>query len=129
MTIDGTDEVLRYAENVPITPDEAVEPAIFLAAAPHRRNAFRRLIRKPGPAIALGYIVVLTFVAINRSWIAPYDPNEQDIPNKLATPSWQHWAGTDHLGRDMLSRLIYGAWVSLEVAISVIVIAMAVSLV
>jgi len=129
MTIDGTDEVLRYAENIPVSPDEAVEPAISLAAAPHRRNVFRRLIRMPGPAISMVYIVVVAFCAINRSWVAPYDPNEQDIPNKFATPSWQHWAGTDNLGRDILSRLIYGAWISLQVAICVIVIAMAVSLV
>jgi peptide/nickel transport system permease protein len=129
MTIDGTDEVLRYAENIPVSPEEAVEPAIALAAAPHRRNAFRRLVKKPGPAIALVYIIVVAFCAVFRSWVAPYNPDEQDIPNKFATPSWQHWAGTDNLGRDILSRLIYGAWTSLQVAIAVIVIAMAVSLV
>jgi len=129
MTIDGTDEVLRYAENLPVSPEEAVEPAIALAAAPHQRNAFRRLIKKPGPAIALVYIIVIAFCAVFRSWVAPYNPDEQDIPNKFATPSWQHWAGTDNLGRDILSRLIYGAWTSLQVAIAVIVISMAVSLV
>jgi len=128
MTIDGTDEVLRYAENIPVSPDESVEPAIELAAAPHRRGAFKALIRKPGPAISLGYIVVLAFCAINRGWVAPYDPNEQDIPNKFATPSWSHLAGTDNLGRDIFSRLIYGAWTSLQVAFWVILISMLVSL-
>ena len=128
MTIDGTDEVLRYAENIPVSPDESVEPAVALAAAPHRRGAFKALIRKPGPAISLVYIVVLAFCAVFRSWVAPYDPNEQDIPNKFATPSWSHLAGTDNLGRDIFSRLIYGAWISLQVAICVIVIAMVVSL-
>jgi peptide/nickel transport system permease protein len=129
VTIDGTDEVLRYAENIPVSPEESVEPAIELAAAPHRRGAFKALIKKPGPAISLVYIIVLAFCAINRSWVAPYDPNEQDIPNKLATPSWSHLAGTDNLGRDILSRLIYGAWISLQVAIAVIAISMFVSLV
>jgi peptide/nickel transport system permease protein len=129
MTIEGTDEVLRYAANVPVSPEEAVEPAIELAAAPHRRGAFRRLVRRPGPAIALTYIVVLGLAAIFREWVAPYDPNEQDISNKFATPSWSHLAGTDNLGRDLFSRLIYGAWISLQVAIAVIAIAMVVSLV
>jgi peptide/nickel transport system permease protein len=127
--IDGTDEVLRYAENVPLSPEEAVEPSIELAGAPRRRGAFKRLIRKPGPVVAMVYIGILAFVAIFRGWVAPYDPNEQDIPNKFATPSWEHWVGTDNLGRDLLSRLIYGAWTSLLVAVSVIVIAMVVSLV
>jgi peptide/nickel transport system permease protein len=129
MTIEGTDEVLRYADNVPISPDEAFAPAVELAAAPHRRGAFRRLIRRPGPAIAIVYIVLLGLAAIFRKWVAPYDPNEQDIPNKFATPSWEHWLGTDNLGRDLLSRLIYGAWISLQVALAVVAIAMVVSLV
>jgi ABC-type dipeptide/oligopeptide/nickel transport system permease subunit len=71
----------------------------------------------------------VAFCAVFRSWVAPYNPDEQDIPNKYATPSWSHLAGTDNLGRDIFSRLIYGAWTSLQVAIAVIVIAMAVSLV
>ena len=129
MTIEGTDEVLRYADNVPVSPNEAFAPAVELAAVPHRRGAFRRLIRRPGPAIALVYIVVLGLAAIFRGWVAPYDPNEQDIPNKFATPSWEHWVGTDNLGRDLLSRLIYGAWISLQVALFVVAIAMVVSLV
>ena len=94
MTIDGTDEVLRYAENIPITPDEAVEPAIAFAAVPRRKGAFRRLLRRPGPAIALG---------LPRRPRARRDlraagsrrttPNEQDIPNQFATPSWSHCSG------------------------------------
>ena len=48
MTIEGTDEVLRYAENIPITPDEAVEAAVEFAALPKRKGAFKRLLRRPG---------------------------------------------------------------------------------
>ena len=129
MTIEGTDEVLRYAENVPVSPEEAVEPAIELAAAPHRRGAFRQLIRKPGPAIALAYIVLLALAAALRKQLPLQDPNEQDIANKFATPSWNHLVGTDDLGRDLFSRLIYGAWISMQVALIVVAIAMAVSLV
>ena len=129
MTIEGTDEVLRYAENIPITPDEAVEAAVEFAGLPKRKGAFRRLLRRPGPTIALAYLAVLGFCAVFASWVAPYDPNEQDIPNRLATPSWAHWLGTDDLGRDFLSRIIFGARVSLVVSLSVIAISMAIALV
>jgi len=129
MTIDGTDEVLEYAENIPITPDEAVEAAVAFAGVPHRKGAFRRLLRRPGPTIALCYLVVLGVVALFAPWIAPYDPNQQDIPNRLAHPSWSHLLGTDNLGRDLFSRILYGARISLGVSVSVIAISMTVALV
>jgi peptide/nickel transport system permease protein len=131
MTIDGTDEVVRqpHAENIPITPDEAVEAAVAFAGLPRPRRAFRRLLHRPGPAIALAYLVVLGLAAIAAPLVAPYDPNELDIPNRFASPSWDHLLGTDDLGRDLLSRIIYGARVSMVVSLSVIAIAMAVALV
>jgi len=129
MTIEGTDEVLRYAENIPLTPDEAVEAAVEFAGLPKRKGAFRRLLRRPGPTIALAYLVVLGLCAVLAPWVAPYDPNEQDIPNRLASPSWAHWLGTDDLGRDFLSRIIFGARVSLVVSLSVVAIAMVIALV
>jgi peptide/nickel transport system permease protein len=128
MTIDGTDEVLHYADNVAVTPDEAVEPAVAFAGLPRRKGAFRRLLRRPGPTIALAFLVVLALVAILAPWLAPYDPNQQDIPNRYATPTWSHPFGTDEFGRDLLSRIMYGARVSLFVSVSVIVIAMAVAI-
>jgi peptide/nickel transport system permease protein len=129
MTIDGTDEVLEYAENIPVTPDEAVEAAVAFTALPRRKGAFRRLLRRPGPSIALGFLVVVGLAAVFAPLIAPYDPNAQDIANRYATPSWSHPFGTDDLGRDLLSRIIYGARVSLVVSVSVIAIAMAVAIV
>src|SRR5262249_55505842 len=58
----------------------------------------------------------------------PYDPNEQDLNNTFASPSWSHWLGTDPLGRDLLSRVIAGGRVSLGVALSVVAIALAVAI-
>ena len=52
--------------------------------------------------------------------IASYDPAAQDLLNRYASPSAQHWFGTDGLGRDVFSRVIYGARISLEVGISVV---------
>jgi len=130
MSRDGMDELLtHHAENVAITPDEAVEAAAAFAALPRRRGAFRRLLRRPGPTAALAFLVLLGLAALFAPWIAPYDPNAIDVPDRFATPSWHHLLGADDLGRDLLSRLLYGARVSLVVSLSVIVIATLVALV
>lgn len=64
-----------------------------------------------------GGIVVLVFlaVALAAPLIAPYDPNAINAWQVLAPPSWQHWFGTDELGRDVFSRVLYGARISLKV--------------
>ncbi|MEY8739357.1 nickel ABC transporter permease subunit NikC [Bacillales bacterium AN1005] len=69
-------------------------------------------------AIMICSVVVLFFfgVALLAPWIAPHDPVKVNLLQKLASPSLEHWLGTDHLGRDNLSRLIYGARVSLGFA-------------
>lgn len=63
------------------------------------------------------FIVILIVVAVFAPWVAPYPPNQTDLANRLAPPSWQHWLGTDTLGRDTLSRVIYGSRVSLLVGL------------
>ncbi|ROO59246.1 peptide/nickel transport system permease protein [Micromonospora sp. Llam0] len=60
-------------------------------------------------------LAVLATVAVVGPWLAPYDPNEVDVPGRLAAPSWSHPFGTDNLGRDVLSRVLVGARVSLQV--------------
>jgi len=64
--------------------------------------------------------VVLLLAALFAPWLAPADPAAQDLPSRLGAPSHAHWMGTDELGRDVLSRILYGARVSLLVAISVV---------
>jgi peptide/nickel transport system permease protein len=80
-------------------------------------------VARRNPLAALGVILVAIFVfaAILAPWISPQDPAHIDLPNRLQTPSAQHWAGTDELGRDILSRLIWGARISLFVGSSVVV--------
>lgn len=63
--------------------------------------------------IALAIIALLVLAALMAPWVAPYDPGETDLVNRLQPPSAAHWLGTDHLGRDLLSRLIWGARASL----------------
>ncbi|MEX2201964.1 MAG: ABC transporter permease [Dongiaceae bacterium] len=65
-----------------------------------------------------GLTLVLLFFAsaIFAPWIAPYDPNALDIPARMQGPSWAHLAGTDQLGRDTFSRVLYGGRVALKIA-------------
>lgn len=68
-------------------------------------------------------IVLLVIAAVFAPLIAPYDPYKTDMSNKLAQPSAQHWLGTDSVGRDTLSRIIYGSRVSLLVSIVALALA------
>lgn len=62
--------------------------------------------------------VLLLVIGIVGPWIAPYDPLEQDLSKSLQDPSWSHWFGTDSFGRDILSRVLYGARISLMVGVA-----------
>jgi len=77
----------------------------------------------PVAAVCVTFIVAITAVALLAPVIAPYDPNQVDILNRFAPPSAQHLLGTDSLGRDLLSRLIYGARLSLLGPFLIIVLA------
>jgi peptide/nickel transport system permease protein len=78
------------------------------------------------PLGALGFFIVLAFVlmVVFAPLIAPYDFAEQDIPSMLQGPSRSHLLGTDHLGRDLLSRLMYGARIALSVALPAVGVAL-----
>jgi peptide/nickel transport system permease protein len=73
------------------------------------RRFFRWLASDLRAALALAVLLTLVVVAIGAPWIAPYAPTAQDVNNMLAPPSAAHLLGTDDLGRDIFSRLIYGA--------------------
>jgi len=74
------------------------------------------------PLAATGAVLVIIFVifAVFAPWIAPQDPAYIDLPTRLSPPSSAHWCGTDELGRDILSRIIYGTRVSMIVSVSVV---------
>jgi len=69
---------------------------------------------------ALALTLLLVVAALAAPWLAPADPTAQNLPARLASPSHAHWMGTDELGRDILSRILYGARVSMLVSISVV---------
>lgn len=70
---------------------------------------FRRRIVLYGTIV----FVILVFVALFAQWLAPYDPMGMNVRSRLQEPSSTYWLGTDNLGRDVLSRLVYGARISL----------------
>lgn len=78
----------------------------------------------------VGGVLLLAFVlaALLAPWIAPHDPSQLDLVSRLMPPSRTHWFGTDELGRDIFSRTIYGARVSLTVAVSVVAISLSAGL-
>lgn len=78
---------------------------------------WRRFSRKPLAVSGAGIISFLAAVALFAPWLAPYDPQAIDTWHILASPAPVHWFGTDALGRDCLSRMIYGARISLLVGL------------
>ncbi len=70
--------------------------------------------------VAGGFLILLILTAIFASWITPYDFAAQNLANSNASPSLAHWMGTDEFGRDVLSRVIYGARTSLSVSATAI---------
>ena len=87
-------------------------------------KGLRVLVRNPMALAGLAVIVLWSLVAILAPTIAPYDPLEQNIQDRLQPPSREHLCGTDELGRDIFSRIIYGARISLPMGLIVVVFAM-----
>jgi peptide/nickel transport system permease protein len=75
--------------------------------------------------VIFGLVIILinAFAAIFAPWVAPYDPNAPDLESAMAPVSSQHWLGTDTIGRDYLSRMIYGARTSMVIGIISVIIA------
>ena len=83
---------------------------------PKRRHPVLQFtVHQPLGAAGLAFIVLMAVCAIFAPWVAPYDPLAVDYGAMLAAPSAAHWMGTDSFGRDVLSRVIYGARTALTV--------------
>jgi peptide/nickel transport system permease protein len=85
---------------------------------------WRRFRRNKGAMFGLGVFVAIVVMALCADFIAPYDPLEQNYARLMEGPSVDHWLGTDSFGRDMLSRIIYGARIALIVGILAVLLAM-----
>jgi peptide/nickel transport system permease protein len=96
--------------------------------------SFRRRVAgnaRHHPLAAAGVVLVVIFVilALFAPWIARQDPASIHLPARLDPPSGAHWLGTDELGRDILSRVVYGARISMLVGSSVVVTSLALGLI
>lgn len=87
-------------------------------------KALRRVAGNFGGALGLAIVALILGAAIFAPLLAPHDPDRIDVLHRFAAPSADHLLGTDHLGRDMLSRLLHGARVAMSVALSAISIAL-----
>lgn len=93
-----------------------------ISTSPTKRSALQ-FPRRWSIRLSCLIVLLLLIAALAGPWIAPYNPDEVDLVRRLQPPSVAHWLGTDHLGRDILSRLIAGVRVSLgsvAVALSII---------
>jgi len=88
-----------------------------------------RAARQPLAAVGVLLLSIFVACALLAPWLAPGDPAQLDLTGRLLAPSPSHWFGTDELGRDILSRTLYGARISLTVAVSVVSISLSIGLV
>jgi len=105
-------------QTMPPEPSAVVD----LAAAPPHYSEFKRIVRVyfSRKLYLIGFVIVvlLIIVAIFAPWLAPYPATETNMQAVLQGPSAEHWLGTDALGRDVLSRIIYGTQTSLMIGFS-----------
>jgi ABC-type dipeptide/oligopeptide/nickel transport system permease subunit len=82
------------------------------------RETLERMVKGPGAKVGTVVFALIVLACIFAPLLAPYGPNEMDLKNMFAAPSAAHWMGTDGLGRDQLSRLLYGGRYSLSLGLS-----------
>lgn len=106
--------------------------SIAWRAAPREsqwRLTWRSLRRNPAAITGMAGLILLLLATVAAPWIAPFNPNEIDRGHLLEQPGLLHWCGTDDLGRDILSRVLWGGRESLRVAFTAIAIGLAGSLI
>jgi peptide/nickel transport system permease protein len=114
----------------PAAPPAGVAPLARRRPWPEREwvTLLRRLVRRRTALFGLLVVLVVMLAAAAAPLVAPFDPLEQDIGQRLREPGWQdaqgrvHALGTDHLGRDILSRIIFGSRIALLVGLAAVVI-------
>ncbi len=104
----------------PANADVAVEPP----AERERFQSLRRLLRQPAAAVALTVLALLVLLVVLAPLVGRYDPTEVAPRDQLQGPSAMHWFGTDELGRDLYSRIVWGGRLALGIAVAATAIAM-----
>jgi peptide/nickel transport system permease protein len=89
---------------------------------------WQRIRRQPLAAVGVVLLVGFVLAGLSAPWLAPHNPSAINLLHRLESPSAAHWAGTDELGRDTFSRLLWGARLSLAVSVSVVTVSLALGL-
>ncbi|MBI2854125.1 MAG: ABC transporter permease [Chloroflexi bacterium] len=124
--MDGWTRGCDVAEAGAVT--ETIGQAATQARVTEARRFWRVFMSRSLVRIGMVIIVALIITAIFAPILAPYDPYAQDLSQTLANPNTKHWLGTDSLGRDTLSRIIYGSRTSLMVGLVAVVVAAAIGM-
>jgi peptide/nickel transport system permease protein len=109
-----------------IAPNPAADVAAVDELPEQKRSAWRAIVkfcsREPLGAVGLLIVLIMFIVAGLADWIAPFNPEENDFSAMMEAPSWTHLLGTDQFGRDILSRLVFGARTALLVGVTCAVV-------
>ncbi|MBG9387438.1 ABC transporter permease [Caenimonas sp. DR4.4] len=102
-----------------------LDPVVMERGPTPARRAWRRLLRRRGAMLGLGFVVFFVLLALLAPWIAPHDPMATSWSAVRKAPSAEYWFGTDEIGRDVLSRVVWGARASLSAGLVSVCISMA----
>ena len=104
--------------NETVVSEKRVEPLLLLKPTFGKRikGAYQAITKSHGGVVGLCLVGLMVICAFFAPSITPYDPNAQDIMVRFSGPTWQHLLGTDYLGRDILSRLMYGCRIAMLVS-------------
>jgi peptide/nickel transport system permease protein len=126
-----TDRSLPFPDDLPRDPALVEDAGIVfdesVVATPTPspwRRAFRRLLRDKPAVVALAFLLLVLFAAVFAPFVAPHPPNEIRVAPPFSGPSWDTPFGTDSLGRDVFSRIVYGARVSLSSGFEIVFLAL-----
>jgi ABC-type dipeptide/oligopeptide/nickel transport system permease subunit len=111
-----------FVDDAVIVGDDVAVQGLTVESIPQWRIAVRKFRRHKVAMIALFVLTVIVLGAILAPWIAPYGETEQNLEHSLEAPSTDFWFGTDNLGRDNFSRVLYGGRVSILVGVAVALI-------
>ena len=111
---------MNMAAAAPLAAQALTSAAV---ASPAGRSSFtRRLFANRSFAIGAGLVGLVVVLALLAGAIAPFDPLKGNFRARMVPPGAEHWMGTDHFGRDILSRVLFGARISLEIGFMVALI-------
>src|SRR5581483_7210934 len=99
----------------------AAAPIALRGELNRSRRRVPTFFRSPLTVAGLIIIVIFVFLAVAAPFVAPYDPNKQTLSQRLRPPSAEHLFGTDSLGRDVFSRVVWGARISLTIGLVVVI--------